>query len=150
MLAVLAVAAILLMIALPGLLERNVREQVAEALPLADLAKTASETAWRNGQPMPADNAAAGLPPPDRIVNQRVQSVTVENGAIHIAFGNQAHRSLRDKVLTLRPAGVPDARVVPVAWVCGAAPVPQPMVVQGENRTSVPPALLPLRCRAAQ
>src|SRR5262245_22981264 len=115
----LAVLAILLLIALPSYTDRIVREQVAEALPLAELAKPAVATAWRNGEALPADNTAAGLPPPEKIVNQYVRSVTVVQGAIHIAFGNRASRQLQGQVLTVRPAGVPDARVVPVVWLCG-------------------------------
>ena len=143
----LSVLAILALIALPSYIDRIVREQVAEALPLADLAKPAVESAWRTEVPLPADNAAAGLPPPDRIVNQWVRSVTLDQGAIHIAFGNRAHRSLQGLQLTLRPAGVPDARVVPVTWLCGRAGPPDKMEAQGANRTSVPPGLLPPRCR---
>ncbi len=147
LLAVLAVAAILMMIALPTYLDRLVREQVAEALALAELAKVPLQAAWRAGQPLPADNEAAGLPPADKIVNQRVHSVALENGAIHIRFGNRAHRALQDKVLTIRAAGVPDARVVPLAWLCAGAAVPGNMQAQGEDRTSVPAGMLPLRCR---
>jgi type IV pilus assembly protein PilA len=143
----LSVLAILALIALPSFTDRMVREQVTEALPLAELAKPAIESAWRLGAPLPADNAAAGLPPPEKIVNQWVRSVTLDQGAIHIAFGNRAHRSLQGQQLTVRPAGVPDARVVPVTWLCGRAAPPDKMEAQGENRTSVPPSLLPLRCR---
>jgi type IV pilus assembly protein PilA len=142
-----AVIAILMLIALPSYLDKLVREQVAEALPLADVLKPAVEAAWRAGGAPPADNAAAGLPPPEKIVNQRVRSVTLADGAIHIAFGNSAHRLLQGKVLTVRPAGVDDARIVPLAWLCGGAAVPEKMAPLGENRTSVAPGLLPLRCR---
>jgi type IV pilus assembly protein PilA len=144
---VLAVVAILALIALPSMIDRQVREQVTEALPLADIAKPAIELAWRTGAALPADNAAAGLPSADKIVNQYVKSVTVENGAIQIAFGNRANKALQGKLLTVRPAGVPDARIVPVTWLCGTAPAPEKMEAQGENRTDVPGGLLPLRCR---
>lgn len=144
---VLSVIAILALIALPSMLDRQVREQVADSLPLADIAKPAIEAAWRLGAPLPADNAAAGLPAPEKIVNPWVKSVTVDHGAIDIAFGNRASKALQGRQLTLRPAGVPDARIVPVTWLCGIAPAPVPMQAQGENRTDVPPGLLPPRCR---
>ncbi len=144
---VLVVIAILALIALPSYVDRVVRQQIVEALPLADLAKPPVELAWRLGTPLPRDNAAAGLPPPEKIVNQVVQSVTLEDGAIQIHFGNRAQRSLQGKVLSVRPAGVADARVVPVTWLCGKAPAPAQMTAQGEDRTDVPVALLPLRCR---
>ncbi|MGV3571753.1 MAG: pilin [Ramlibacter sp.] len=147
MMAVLAVIAILALVALPSYMDRIVREQVAESLPLADLAKPALQAAWRAGAPLPADNTAAGLPAPEKIVGNFVASVRVEQGAIHIAFGNKAHGALKSKLLTVRPAGVEDARIVPLAWLCGPAQPPAPMVAQGQDRTSVAPALLPLRCR---
>jgi len=147
MMAVVAVIAILAMLALPTYMDRIVREQIAESLPLADLAKPAVQAAWLAGAPLPADNAAAGLPVPGKIVGNFVQSVTLEQGAIHLAFGNKAHGALKGKVLTVRPAGVEDARIVPLAWQCGAAGAPAPMVALGANRTSVAAGLLPLRCR---
>lgn len=143
----LGVLVILLLVALPSYLDRIVREQVAEALPLADLAKPAVAAAWLAGSPLPADNAAAGLPPPEKIVNQWVRSVTVADGAIDIAFGNRAARALQGQVLTVRPAGVPDARVVPLVWLCGLAGPPDKMEALGANRTSVPGGFLPPRCR---
>jgi hypothetical protein len=40
-------------------------------------------------------------------------------GAIDITFGNKANGNLKGKILTLRPAVVDDAPVVPITWVCG-------------------------------
>lgn len=142
-----AVLAILLLIALPSYLERIARDQVAEALPLANVIKPAVEAAWNTRQPLPADNAAAGAPAPEKIVNEMVSSVALDGGAIHITFGNRAARSLRGHVLTVRPAVVQDTPAVPVTWLCGHAPPPPPMVARGEDRTDVPPGYLPLRCR---
>jgi type IV pilus assembly protein PilA len=147
LLVVISVMVILSLIALPSLMGRTVREQVTEALPLADIAKPAIEAAWKAGAPLPADNAAAGLPVPEKIVNQWVRSLTVQDGAIHIAFGNKANKTLQGKILTLRPAGVADARVVPVTWLCGPASAPAPMTAQGTDKTNVPAQALPLRCR---
>lgn len=147
LLVVVAVIAILALIALPNTMDRLVREQVVEALPLADVLKPPVEAAWRGGTPLPADNAAADLPPPEKIVSRLVQSVRLENGAIHLTFGNSAHRLLAGKVLTLRPAGVESARIVPLTWLCAGAAAPGNTTVQGENRTTVPAGLLPVRCR---
>lgn len=144
---VVAVMAILSMIAVPNLLDRTVREQVHEAIPLADIAKTPIAAAWAASQPLPADNAAAGLPTPDKIVSNYVAGMTVDHGAIHITFGNNANPRIKGKTLTLRPAVVESAHVVPVAWVCGNARVPGKMMAQGDNHTDVDAAYLPLRCR---
>ncbi|HEY2927632.1 pilin [Piscinibacter sp.] len=145
---VIAVIAILAMLALPNFQHQIVREQVAEALPLADIAKAPVAASWSNTRTFPADNASAGLPSEDRIVNNVVSAVAVQAGAIHITFGNRANALLKGKILTLRPAVVEDAPIVPVTWVCGYASGPGRMTIQGENRTNIPRADLPLKCRS--
>ncbi|MCG2593722.1 pilin [Ramlibacter sp. XY19] len=144
---VVSIAVLLMLVTLPNLTDKAVREQVAEALPLADIAKAPIELAWRASQPLPADNAAAGLPAADKIVNQRVVSVTVAQGAIHILFGGRAHKELAGKVLTVRPAGVEDARIVPLTWLCGNTAPPDKMIALGQNRTDLPLKFLPAKCR---
>ena len=148
MMVVVAVIAILALLMLPSYQDKLVRDQVVEALPLADIATKPVAAAWASAQSLPADNTAAGLPPADKIVGNLVSSVAVQGGAIHLTFGNRANGQIKGKVLTLRPAVVEDAPVVPVAWICGYAPVPDKMTVKGENRTNVPPLYLPFRCRA--
>jgi type IV pilus assembly protein PilA len=147
-LVVVGILAILALLAVPGLQEKIVRDQVVAAVPLADIAKPPIAAAWASKQSFPGDNAAAGLPVPDKIVNNYIRSLTVADGAIHLTFGNSANGLLKDKVLTIRPAVVEDAPIVPVAWICGNARWPDKMTVKGENRTNLPSALLPVNCRA--
>ena len=142
MLVILAIVAILLLMALPSYQDKFIRDQIAEALPLA------VHAAATGGQTFPIDNTAAALPPAEKIVNNFISSVAVENGAIHITFGNRVNSQIKGKVLTLRPAVVEDAPIVPVTWVCGYAPTPDKMTVKGENRTDLPAGYLPFRCRA--
>lgn len=144
---VVGVIAILVLLALPTYQDKFIRDQIAEALPLADIAKTPVALSWTALRAFPADNAAAGLPTADRIVNNFVSAVAVENGAVHVTFGNRASGLIKGKTLTLRPAVVEDAPIVPVAWVCGLASVPGKMTARGENRTNIPLNHLPLRCR---
>jgi len=145
---VVGVVAVLALMAIPSYIEKLVRDQIVEALPLADLAKAPVAAAWAAGLPLPANNEAAGLPPADKIVGNLVSATLVQDGAIHITFGNRANSAIRGKVLTLRPAVVADAPVVPVAWVCGNAPPPDKMTVKGQNRTDVPALYLPFKCRS--
>ncbi len=147
MMAVLAIITIMAMMAIPTYLDRIVRQQIEAALPLADIAKKPVADQWALLLSFPADNAAAGLPVADKIVSNYVSSLTVQDGAIHIAFGNRASGAIKGKILTLRPAVVADEPVVPVAWVCGTAEAPDKMTVKGENRTSVPDTFLPLACQ---
>ena len=148
MMVVLAVICILALMAFPTYQDKIVRDQVLEALPLADIVKAPVAASWALLRVFPPDNAAAALPPPEKIVSNLVSSVALEGGAIHITFGNRANGALRGKVLTLRPAVVEDAQIVPVSWICGGAPVPGNMTAKGVNRTSVPLNYLPLKCRA--
>jgi type IV pilus assembly protein PilA len=147
MMAVLAVIAILATIAVPGMQDRIVRAQIVEAVPIADIAKPAIALMWQTTKSMPADNAAIGLPVPEKIVGNQVRSMTIENGAIQIVFGNKANAALQGKTLSLRPAVVEDAPVVPVAWLCGHAKPPEKMNARGDDRTDVAERFLPLNCR---
>ena len=80
-------------------------------------------------------------------MNNYVSNVAVENGAIHITFGNRASSPLKGKILTLRPAVVEDAAIVPVTWVCAGAEAPDKMTIKGINKTTVDQAHLPLACK---
>ncbi|MEI8326833.1 MAG: pilin [Betaproteobacteria bacterium] len=144
---VISIVAILALMLVPTYQDKAVRDQINEALPLADLAKGPVAATWSAGQPFPADNAAAGLPAADYIVNNFVKSVAVQDGAVHVTFGNRASSALRDKVLSLRVAVVESAPVVPPVWVCGYAQAPTNMAIKGENRTTVAANFLPLKCR---
>jgi type IV pilus assembly protein PilA len=96
---------------------------------------------------MPADNAAAGLPGAAQIVGNYVSGVAVLDGAVTITFGNRANPGVLGKMLTLRPAVVVTAPVVPIAWVCGHASGPAGMTVLGADATNLPVPYLPLNCR---
>lgn len=150
MVAVMSMIAILALIALPSIQDRVVRQQIEAALPLADIAKKPIAAAWAAAQQFPADNAASGLPIADKIVGNFVSAVTVQDGAIHLTFGNQANKAILGKILTLRPAVVADEPIVPVAWVCGNGNVPDKMTVAGSNRTDIPNNFLPFACRGAK
>ena len=147
LMAVVAIIAILALMAIPLYGDKYIRDQVVEAMRLTEIAKAPIAATWSAAKTFPDDNAAAGLPAPDKVVSNYVKSLTVEAGAIHVVFGNQAYSALRGKTLSLRPAVVEDAPVVPVAWVCGYAPVPEKMTVMAVNRTDLPKNLLPVNCR---
>ena len=145
---VVAVIAILALLAVPSMQNRLVRGQVVEAVRLADIAKAPIAARWTQDHSLPLDNAGTGLPVAEKIVSNHVKSLAIEGGAIHLTFGNQASAAIKGKTLTLRPAIVEDAKIVPVAWVCGNARPPDQMTVQGTDRTDVDKNFLPLNCRA--
>jgi type IV pilus assembly protein PilA len=146
-LVVIAIVAILATLAIPSYLDKVVRDQIGEALPLADIAKDPLAASWAALQSFPPDNAAAGLPAPDKIVNNYVSSVAVRSGAIDLTFGNRANGVIKGKVLTLRAAVVEDAPIVPVTWVCGYAKAPEKMTLKSADSTTIDARYLPLKCR---
>jgi type IV pilus assembly protein PilA len=148
MMVVVAIIAILATLAIPGNLNRRIMDEITSAVPLADIAKPPIALGWAAAQEFPADNASAGLPSADKIVNTYINAVAVQNGAIQITFGNSANSLIAGKVLTLRPAVVEDAPIVPITWICGNASAPDKMTIKGENKTSVPVIYLPFNCRS--
>ena len=149
MLAVIAIISILALMTVPSFQDRIIRQQIEAALPLAEkVAEPPIADAWALTQTLPADNQSVGLPTPEKIVNNYVSALTVQDGAIHLTFGNRVNKTINGKILTLRPAVVVDAPVVPVTWVCGYAEAPDKTTLKGENHTDIPSAYLPLACRA--
>jgi len=147
-LVVLGVVGILALIAVPSMKDGVLRRQVKEGMALAGLAETGVQTAYAlSGGKFPLDNKEAGIPDSAKIVNSFVKDVSVNAGAITITYGNNASSALDGKRVTLRPAVVPDAPVVPIAWLCHAAAVPNNMEVTGKDDTDVPPHWLPVECR---
>ena len=147
MLMVVAVLAILALLALPSYQGKVVRDQIVEGSALANLAKGPIAAQWSATKTLPVDNASIALPAADKIVNNFVSAVAVLDGAIHITYGNRANGNLKNKILTLRPAVVTDAPVVPVTWVCGFASAPNKMTAMGDNKTTISKEYLPINCR---
>jgi len=147
LLLVLAVLAVLATMAFPSLRDTAIRKQVKEGLALADLARQGVQVAWTGKGEMPADNAAAGIPPRDKIIGNVVKDVNVDGGAVTLTYGNNASKALDGKRVTLRPAIVVDQPLVPIAWICHDLPVPNGMEIRGRDETDIPPSQLPLECR---
>lgn len=146
---VIAIIAILSLVALPGVPDKFVRDQIVDAVKLADVAKTPVTLSWALTATLPVNNTAAGLPAANLIVNNYISSVAVESGAIQITFGNHANANIQGKVLTFRPGVVVGSPIVPVAWVCGNAEPPVNMTAMGLNRTNLALKYLPINCRSS-
>jgi type IV pilus assembly protein PilA len=126
-----------------------VRQQIVDSSSVINVGKNAVGLKWQVTHKLPADNVEAGLPDADKLVGNHVSSITVEGGALHVVFGNQANGVIKGKTLTFRPAVVDAAPIVPVAWVCGHAATPDKMSAKGTNRTDVDAKYLPLNCRGS-
>ena len=145
---VVSIIGILATMAVPSYQDRIMRAQVAEGLALAQFAQQAVQVEYTRTHAMPGDNAAAGLPPADRIVGNYVTALAVQGGSIVITFGNRTNRHLEGRKLSLRAATVAGYPQVPIAWVCGGAGVPGRMQVHGADQTTLTETQLPLDCRA--
>ena len=145
---VMAVVAILALIAVPTLLDRNVRLQVQEGIALANLARGGVNTFYGTKNEMPNSNEDAGVPPKEKIISNLVSEVSIDAGAVTITYGNNVNSAVAGKRLTLRPAIVKDAPTVPIAWLCNNKQVPNGMTAMGTNRTDIPGKWLPLDCRS--
>ena len=143
-----AIVAILLSIATPSMIAQMTRAQIQDGMKLAEFVKGAVGAYYLGNAAMPADNAAAGLPDKTKIVGTVVAAVEVRSGAVNILFGNKAAGTIAGKVLTLRPAYVADAPMVPVSWVCGPrGTAPNGMTLAGDDQTTLDLAQLPFSCR---
>ena len=75
LMAVVAIIAILALMAIPSYHDKYIREQVIEAMRLTDIAKGPVAAAWATTKTFPDDNAAAGLPVPDKVVSNYIKSL---------------------------------------------------------------------------
>ncbi len=144
---VLGIVAILAMMTLPLYIDRNVQLQVKEGLAFAEFMQRGVSTAYAATGILPKDNAAAGLPAPEKVIGNYIVSGTVTDGVLTLVFGNLAVSNIRGKKVTLRPAYVADTPQVPVSWICASGKVPNGLAVAGNNATDIPEQWLPAACR---
>jgi type IV pilus assembly protein PilA len=147
LLIVIAILTVLSTMALPSYQDRVIRAQAAQAMAVAEVAKKEVEEYYKAKKALPRNNAQAGLPAPEKMVGNYVTSVAVSDGVINITLGNRVNKNAAGKIVTMRPAIVADASIVPIAWVCGYASVPKGMTVKGKNESTIPPRQLPIDCR---
>ena len=141
-----AIVAILATIAIPSNLNHRQRSQVAEALRMATTIREDVTNYYNKNLSFPSDNSEAGVPEPNFLIGNKVTSIEVEDGAIHITLGNKVTKSLQDKILTLRPAIVIGSPTSPISWLCGSdEPVPG-MEAISSNKTDLANGIVPASC----
>ena len=145
---VVAIIALLALMTVPLYLQSTVQQQVKDSVAFASFMKTAVAAYYAANKSLPADNAAAGLPAPEKIIGSYVTSASVVDGVITLAFGNNAVGNIKGKKLTLRPGYVPDAPQVPLSWVCGPGKTPGGLTIAGADATDIPREQLPIGCRS--
>jgi type IV pilus assembly protein PilA len=143
---VIAIIGILATMAAPSYQQAAIKRQVIQGIQFSSFAQQAVAEYYRKRHTLPANNESLGLPPPEKIIGSVITRLEIENGAITLTFGNRVNRNIVGRKLTLRPAYVPGAQIVPVSWVCGRAEVPKGLKVNTSNRTDLRLSFLPLDC----
>lgn len=146
---VVAIIGILATIALPAYQDYTTRAQIVEALTLASDAEANVRDYYKFHGRFPINNADAGLPKPEYLIGNYVESVSVDHGAVQVKLGNKINQALQGKVLSLRPLIVPQSPTSPISWNCGSSEPPKGMKPMGPNRTTVGNRFLPAACRPA-
>jgi len=143
----LAVVTIVVMAALPSREGEIDKVAVAETIGLVAPYKLQVAEHYQNFGEFPANNEVAGLPPANLLQGNYLQSVTIENGAVHMELGNKIRPELQGKIVSLRPIFVPGVPGAPISWVCGRDTVPGDMIAAGPDRTTLEAFRLPVQCR---
>jgi type IV pilus assembly protein PilA len=119
---VVAIIGILAAIAIPAYQDYTIRAQVSEGMNLAAAAKAAVAETFLNRGVAPVARVNAGMSPlPTDTSGKYVTSVAVNNGAITVAYGNEANAQIAGQTLQIVPYTTPDNSV---AWRCGGAAAP--------------------------
>jgi len=145
---VVAIIGILASIAIPAYQSYTVRAQVTEAFSLASELKGPIQEYRKERGILPVDNAAAGVPEPDKLIGNYVTRVEVSHGAINVTFGNFVNKAIDGQTVTLQPILVIGSPASPMSWRCGYRGVPHGMEAAGENRTNIDVKFLPTSCRS--
>jgi type IV pilus assembly protein PilA len=145
---VVAIIGILASIAIPAYQDYTIRAQVAEALVLVNEVKPTVYEYYKDRGAFPADNDSAGAPAAEHLLGQYVSGIVVEDGVLHVRFGNKVHMSIAGQTLSVRPLYVTANPTSPIAWNCGYSALPDGMSAAGRDRTDVPSKFLPAVCRS--
>jgi len=144
---VLCIFAVLAMMVIPSTLPIRARGQIQEAVGIADKLKPSIQAIYEVSQKFPENNEEAGLPEPQQLIGNFVETITLEKGALHLGLGNKIIGPLEGKTLTIQPIAVKDSPNSPISWVCGHSKVPEGMQAMGDNKTDIEPKYLPISCR---
>ena len=147
---VVSLIGILAAIALPAYQQYTVRARVAEGLVLArPVEKSIAEYRDRWGR-LPADNAAAGLPPPAALRGAWVSEIQVIDGSITVRYVPETAKELKGRpALLLRPVSDPGLPTGALSWICQSAATPAGRVAPPvpEELVLLPRQYLPGSCR---
>ena len=103
-------------IAIPAYQDYTIRAQVAEGISLTAGARVAMVEYYLQQGDWPDNNNKAGIANQNDIVGHYVRHVKVNKNVIEVMFGNEAHKILSNKKITMEAteeSGI-------IRWDCGA------------------------------
>ncbi len=144
---VVAIIGILASIAIPAYQDYTIRAQVTESFSITNELKLSIRDFYKVSGRFPSDNAEAGVPAIEHLIGNFVTGVEVDDGAMHVEFGNYVNGNLVGETLTIRPIYVTDSPTSPISWLCGYQEPPSGMSAAGEDRTTLEGKHMPAMCR---
>lgn len=144
---VISIIGILAATAIPAYTDYMKRAKIAEGLFVVSSVQKAIADYYSYTGRIPENNFTAGLPAPDKLRGSYVESITVENGAIHLRYDEKKIKiesgelSLRPAVLAVYP---PNAAII---WLCGHQQPREGVIVFGKDKTTIDSVYLPLSCK---
>jgi type IV pilus assembly protein PilA len=127
-----AIISILTAVAIPAYSDYLKRSQIVEGFLVTLTVKKAIGDYYAYHGRFPANNQAAGVLPPERIIGDYVSRVDVINGDIRVTFGHRGGADFAGKRLKFWPQ-VHNSRIGTLIWQC--------------DGTRIDPKFLPSNCR---
>lgn len=143
---VVSIIGVLASVSLPQYQSYVHKSEVVDALSMASTIREDVTAYYVESLEFPKDNLQARVPLPDKLISNRVTSISIKDGAIHITLGNKIAKPLQGKVLTFRPAVVDGSPLSPISWLCGYDKAVSGMSAIGKNETTIPNEYLPNSC----
>lgn len=144
---VVAMIGILASVALPNYSQYILKAHMAEPMVYGSNLKGPITDYYLHHLTFPENNEQAGLPASDKLMTNKIQSVSVENGAFHILLGNDVPEPLKGKYLTFRPAVVEGSPTSPISWLCGYDQPYPGLIAIGDNKTNISKEYLSGDCK---
>ncbi|WP_068545263.1 pilin [Thalassotalea crassostreae] len=144
---VVAIIGILASVALPAYSTYVMKAQMVDPIMYAGNLKPKIDEYYAHNLQFPENNEQAGIPAADKMMTNKIKSVTIEDGAFHILLGHDAPAPLQGKYLTFRPAMVEGSPASPTSWLCGYDQPVNGLIAMGENKTNIDKEFLSGDCR---
>ncbi|MCL1078540.1 pilin [Parashewanella spongiae] len=134
---VVAIIGILASTAMPQYQTYTLKAHMVEPISYASNIRQPITDYYARHLAFPKNNKEAGLPSANKLMTNKIKSVTVENGAFHVLLGHKVPKPLQGKYLTFRPVIVEGSPLSPISWLCGYTEPVEGLQAVGKNKTNL-------------